>query len=207
MERTTRWPLATTIKRVQPHVLHATRLVVLWAPQNGSPVCTPDGYRLVRINARIRPDGFEEAEMAMHDGGEPPGLAEARFAHGDEFFGWRVGTRVVSFGWVTYSDRLVGPVRMVDARGRAFLFNFHSLKEYRGKGLYPALLLAIRGVLGRESTSEFFIDVNSTNTSSASGITKAGFSAVAEIQYLTVCKRWPVLVRRTALDEQHCPLS
>jgi hypothetical protein len=41
-----------------------------------------------------------------------------RLAHGDEFFGWRVGTRIISFGWVTYTDRFVGPVRMMDGPGR-----------------------------------------------------------------------------------------
>jgi RimJ/RimL family protein N-acetyltransferase len=136
----------------------------------------------------------------MQAAGEPNGLAAPRLVHGDEFFGWLVGGKVVSFGWVTYRDRAVGPVGLAEAPGRAFLFNFHTLEGYRGRGLYSGLLLAMRCVLGHEKVTEFVIDVNVQNTASARGIAKAGFLPVGHITYITIFNRWCYALKRTVID-------
>ena len=167
---------------------------------NDSGLSSPAGFTLIRMARMTARSGHALVEDAMRAAGEPNGLAAPRFAHGDEFFGWLAGGQVVSFGSVTYRDRRVGPVRLAEAPGRVFLFNFHTLAEYRGRGLYPALLLAMRSVLGCEKGTEFVIEVSVDNRASARGIEKAGFRPVAQLAYLTIFDRWCCSAQHTALD-------
>lgn len=139
---------------------------------------------------------------AMRAAGEPDGLVAPRLAHGDELFGWAAGTRIVSFGWVTARGRAVGPFSLTEAPGRVFLFNFHTLPEYRGRGLYAALLVAMRSVLSNETASEFVIDVDIGNAASRRGIEKAGFVPVARVSFLTLLRRWRYPLRRTPLESR-----
>jgi len=174
--------------------------MVLRAPPNNLGSACPEGCALVRIAGTAAAADHDLANEAMRAAGEPTGLVAPRLAHGDEFFGWLVGGRVVSFGWVTYQDRTVGPIQLAEASGRAFLYNFHTLEGYRGRGLYPALLLAMRHVLGREKVTDFVIEVDVGNTASTRGIEKGGFVLVARVAFLTLFARWCCLGKRTVLD-------
>jgi GNAT superfamily N-acetyltransferase len=174
--------------------------MVLRAPPNNLGSACPEGCALVRIAGTVAAADHDLANEAMRAAGEPTGLVAPRLAHGDEFFGWLVGGRVVSFGWVTYQDRTVGPIQLAEASGRAFLYNFHTLEGYRGRGLYPALLLAMRHVLGREKVTDFVIEVDVGNTASTRGIEKGGFVLVARVAFLTLFARWCCLGKRTVLD-------
>ena len=181
---------------------YRTHINILSAPANDSELPHSDGYSL----ARIGPDAFaadrELAEQTMQQAGEPAGLVNARLAHGDELFGWQTAGRIASFGWVSYRDRSVGPLRLADLPGRAFLYNFFTLAQHRGRGLYPTLLLAIRSALGREGATEFLIDVDVRNAPSAKGVSKAGFVPTARIAYLTVLTRWRWLLERTVSSDR-----
>lgn len=196
-----RTPWAVRIVRgVLWRLARRTRVMVLRAPHcDVGPAC-PEGCSLARVAGTACDADHDLAKEAMHAAGEPLGLVAPRFAHGDEFFGWLVRGRVVSFGWVTYQDRAIGPIQLAQASGRAFLYNFHTLEGYRGQRLYPALLLAMRHVLGRERVTEFFIDVNVRNTASARGIAKGGFVPVAQVTFLTVFARWCCLGSRRMLE-------
>jgi len=174
--------------------------MILWAPNNELGPGCPDGRALVRVAGTASAADQDLAKEAMRAAGEPNGLVAPRLAHGDEFFGWLLDGRVVSFGWVTCQDRTVGPFQLAEVSGRAFLYNFHTLEGYRGRGLYPALLLAMRHVLGREKVTEFVIDVNVQNTVSARGIEKGGFVLAAQVAFLTLFSRWRCLGSRTVLE-------
>ncbi|MHB8499924.1 MAG: GNAT family N-acetyltransferase [Candidatus Acidiferrales bacterium] len=174
--------------------------MILLAPHiDVGPVC-PDGCSLARVAGTACVADHDLAIEAMRAAGEPIGLVAPRFAHGDEFFGWLAGGRVVSFGWVTYQDRAVGPIQLAEASGRAFLYNFHTLEAYRGRGLYPALLLAVRHVLGLQNVTEFVIDVDVLNTASAMAIEKVGFVVAAQVAFLTLFARWRCLGKRTLFE-------
>jgi hypothetical protein len=177
-----------------------TRLLVLRAPRNDLGPACPEGCALVRIARASSAADQDLAEQAMRAAGELIGLVAPRLAHGDEFFGWLLGGRVVSFGWVTYQDRTLGPILLAQASGRAFLYNFHTVEEYRGRKLYPALLLAMRHLLGREKVIEFVIDVDVRNTASAKGIEKGGFVLAAQVAFLTLFAHWCCFGRRTVLE-------
>jgi len=197
----TRKPWAVRIFRgILRRLANRTRLIVLQAPRNDfSPAC-PEGCALLRVSSAASAADRDLAKEVMRAAGEPDGLVAPRLANGDEFFGWLVGDRVASFGWVTYKDRMIGPVRLPKASGRAFLYNFHTLEEYRGRRFYPALLLAMRHVLGREKVTEFVIDVDVRNTASARGIEKGGFALVGQVAFLTLCSRWSCFGSRTVLE-------
>jgi len=180
--------------------------MVLRAPCNDvGPACS-DGCSLIRVAGMAGAADSDLANDAMRAAGEPRGLVAPRFAHGDEFFGWLVRGRVVSFGWVTCQDRTVGPFQLAEVPGRAFLYNFHTLEGHRGQGFYPALLLAVRHVLGRENLTEFVLDVNLRNSASVRGIEKAGFVPVAQVAFLTIFDRWCCLGSRTSMERSSSSL-
>jgi hypothetical protein len=174
--------------------------MVLQAPRNDFGLACPEGCALARVAGTASSADHDLVNEAMRAAGEPNGLVAPRLAHGDEFFGWLVDGRVVSFGWITYQDRTVGPFQLAEVSGRAFLYNFYTLEGYRGRRLYPALLLAMRHVLGLEKMTDFIIDVDSRNTASARGIEKGGFVPVARVAFLTLFARWRCLGRRTLLQ-------
>lgn len=136
---------------------------------------------------------------------EDIGLVASRLAHGDEFLGWLDGGAVVAFGWAAYRSRWVGPVPLRDAPGRVFLYNFHTLEGHRGRGLYPALLLASRQLVARGQASEFLADVNLRNKSSIRGLARGGFTPIAHIFVLEVQSRrqwvWKRTMRREAASD------
>jgi hypothetical protein len=177
-----------------------TRLLVLSAPRNDFDPPCPERCALLRVLRTAPAADRDLVKDAMYAAGEPHGLVAPRFAHGDEFFGWRIDGRIVSFGWVTYQDRTVGPFRLAKGSSRAFLYNFHTLQEYRGQNLYPALLLAVRHALGLEKVTEFVIDVDVRNTPSARGIEKSGFVLGAQVEFLTLFACWRCLASRTLME-------
>jgi hypothetical protein len=181
-------------------LVRRSRLMVLRAPSNEFGQACPEGCTFVRVRSTASAPDRDLAEAAMQAAGEPIGLVGPRLAHGDEFFGWLMGNRVVSFGWVTYQGRTVGSIPLAEASGRAFLYNFHTLEGYRGRRLYPALLLAIRHRLGIENVAEFVIDVDLRNTASTRGIEEGGFVPVAQIAFLTLFARWRCLGSRTVSE-------
>lgn len=163
------------------------------------PLCAPPscGYSLARIGPEAPAADQDLAEEAMRMAGEPAGLVPSRLARGDELFGWQWEGRIVSFLWITCHDRAVGPVGLADTPGRVFLYNAHTLKEHRGRGLFAALLLAARSALGREGASEFVGDVDVRNAPSARSLEKAGFVPVARVAFLTLFNRWRWPLERT----------
>jgi GNAT superfamily N-acetyltransferase len=178
-----------------------SHILLVRASWDETAAATPDpprGLRLVRVAAGAE-GALQVAEGAMRAAGEPDGLVAPRLAHGDEFFGWAEGARIVCFGWVTTRDRAVGPFRLTNAPGRIFLYNFHTLPEHRGRGLGAALHGAIRWILGNETASEFVSDVNVRNTASRRCLEKSGFVPVARVSFLTLLGRWRYPLRRTRL--------
>lgn len=188
------------VKGVLRRIAHRTRIRVLRAHCRASEVTCPEGFTLVRARGTSAGATPSLIESAMREAGEPSGLVTPRLAHGDEFFGWLSGNRIVSFGWVCHSDRSVGPAHLTETAGRAFLFNFHTAVAHRGRGLYPSLLIAMQNVLASEGLTELIIDVNVLNTVSARAIARAGFAPVGHITYTTILGRWQHMHAQPPLD-------
>jgi GNAT superfamily N-acetyltransferase len=146
-------------------------------------------------------------EAAMQGAGEPAGLVRPRLSHGDEFFSWMRDDRIITFGWVTMHDRFVGPVRPAEAPGRMFLYNFHTLERFRGRGLYPALLLRMRYELGLDGARALIVDVDVENSPSWRGIEKAGFTRIGSVLALVLLNRWQLPLQGSPLAQTNLDSS
>lgn len=65
----------------------------------------------------------------------------------------------------------------------------YTYPEYRGKGIYPAVLQEICSHVGSQSTT-FYMIVNEDNLSSIKGIEKAGFRRCGTIKVTRLTKRY-----------------
>jgi RimJ/RimL family protein N-acetyltransferase len=173
--------LARVVRGVCWRLIRRAQFVVFSAPANALGMAE---LSVLRVNRHSSVELLERSEEAMHAAGEPAGLTAARFARGDEFFGVQQGEYTASFGWVTYRERAIHGVRLKDTPGRVFLYHFHTLAAYRGRRLYPGLLVVIRQHLGREGVAEFIIDVDARNEASIRGVGRAGFTAVGRLDFL-----------------------
>jgi len=161
----------------------------------------PQGFTFVRYGPG-RPIDLQAAETAMVAAGEEPGLSAPRFAHGDEFFGWATADgRVVAFLWATYRDRITTGRRLAESPDRWFMYNGHTLQEFRGRGLYTLLLLNVRRQLTLGGRPDAVGDVNALNTLSRKGLDSAGLRPVARCSTMTFFGRWEVQLSRELLDE------
>ena len=162
------------------------------------------GVSLVRLRGQ---EARAATAAAMRLAGDRPDLVAQRLAEGDELFGWQAADRtIVSFGWARFGQRSIGPFAFSDRPGRTFLYNFHTLPPWRGRGLYPSLIAQMRWALTDGGAREFIIDVNALNVASRRGIEKAGFALVASLSYLTLFRRWERALTTRTLDPSVPPL-
>jgi GNAT superfamily N-acetyltransferase len=90
----------------------------------------------------------------------------------------------VAYGWVARSAADIGELELalhVDESNR-YLWDFQTLPEWRGRGIYPLLLQAILAEEGTEG-HRFWIIAAPENRASARGIEKAGFTPVAQLAF------------------------
>ncbi len=103
----------------------------------------------------------------------------ARVRDGHRPYVARLSGVPVAYGWSAVSRASIGELGLVFAipAGNCYLWDFATLPEWRGIGIYPRLIQAI---LRRESsaTERFWIGHVDGNSASMRGIVKAGFSAV-----------------------------
>jgi GNAT superfamily N-acetyltransferase len=107
-----------------------------------------------------------------------------RFANGHRAYVALLHERPAAFGWVATRVAEIGEMTTsftIPEAGR-YLWNFVTVPTHRGLGIYPRLLQAI---LRAESVDAemFWIAYAPENHASASGITRAGFTTVAEMSF------------------------
>jgi GNAT superfamily N-acetyltransferase len=90
--------------------------------------------------------------------------------------------KAAGFGWMATKKAFIGELNhhfMMPAQNR-YLWNFRTLAEYRGLGIYPALLQYIVRQ-ERPKAAQFWIIHAPENFSSRRGISKAGFRYVGKL--------------------------
>lgn len=111
--------------------------------------------------------------------------ASVRFSGGSQLFALREAGRLVSYGWVTRSPRiLVGELGgwvELDQPVR-WIWDCVTPETHRGRGYYPQL---IRELVTRGGAVTPVIYCTRENTSSQRGIEKAGF-----VHSFTITERW-----------------
>lgn len=115
---------------------------------------------------------------------KPAGDMARRMEAGHRAYVARLDGNEAAFGWVATREASIGEVGAafgIPASER-YLWNFVTVPDYRGRGIYPRLLEAILRVESREA-ERFWIAYAPENHASASGIRKAGFRPVAELSF------------------------
>ena len=89
-----------------------------------------------------------------------------------------------AWGWAATRTAEIGELAstVVIPDGERYLWNFVTLKQFRGMGIYPRLL---DGIVEAESAEarRFWIAYAPENHASGAGIRKAGFTDVAELSF------------------------
>lgn len=111
----------------------------------------------------------------------PESVLAARFDTDNEIFVAFVADEPAGYGWLA---RRSGGIDALDysfdlPSGNGYLWDFVTLPDWRGRGVYPHLLQAI---LRQEPDIErFWIGFEARNLASARGIQKAGFHVVGDL--------------------------
>jgi RimJ/RimL family protein N-acetyltransferase len=112
----------------------------------------------------------------------PPAEVERRIAERHRLFLLRVDGVEAAYGWSASESAHIGGIEIsltVPARER-YLWDFVTVPEYRGRGLYPMLLQAIiRAQL--DEVDWFWIGHEPHNLASRRGILKAGFKLAGHV--------------------------
>jgi GNAT superfamily N-acetyltransferase len=90
----------------------------------------------------------------------------------------------VAYGWVATQTAHVGELDLMitlPERDR-YLWDFATLPDWRGRGIYPRLLQAILTTEQRHA-ERFWIIAAPENRASSAGIRKAGFTSIAHLSF------------------------
>ena len=107
---------------------------------------------------------------------------ERRVARGSQPYVAWMGKRPVAYGW-SAAGRYEAPPTGADTPllpDERVFWDFATLPEWRGQGIYPRLLQAILA-FEEPAASRFSIGHAADNTASQRGIVKAGFRLLAEL--------------------------
>jgi GNAT superfamily N-acetyltransferase len=106
---------------------------------------------------------------------------EARIRQGNRAFAARIAAKPAGIGWSAAGEVGIGELglRFDMPPGNRYLWDFVTLPEWRGRGIYPTLLQAF---IRRETGAErFWVGHDLGNIASARGIVKAGFRTVGVV--------------------------
>jgi len=97
------------------------------------------------------------------------------------YMGYLDGT-AVTYGWVATREASIGELNLVFpiAADSRYLWDFATLPDWQGRGLYPRLLQAI---VQAERAERFWIIHAPENLPSGAGMQKAGFQPVGQLSF------------------------
>jgi GNAT superfamily N-acetyltransferase len=97
------------------------------------------------------------------------------------YAGYIDGT-AVTYGWVATREASIGELNLAFpiAADSRYLWDFATLPDWQGRGLYPRLLQAI---VQAEQAERFWIIHAPENRPSGAGMQKAGFQAVGQLSF------------------------
>jgi ribosomal protein S18 acetylase RimI-like enzyme len=95
------------------------------------------------------------------------------------------GDRVVAYGWVSQGSECVGELERAFhmTPDEAYIWDCVTLPEYRGRGLYSALLAHMLAELREVGVRRTWIGASLDNQASIKGFMKAGFQPTIKLIY------------------------
>lgn len=70
----------------------------------------------------------------------------------------------------------------------AYLCRFFVHPDYRGKNIYPTIILHLLSILKNKGIEKAYLAVEHTNNASLRGIRKVGFDFIKEFPFIRICK-------------------
>ena len=154
----------------------------LWA----SDAATSPGSPAPRAAVGFGAAGPEAAEpLAAAMGLPDAAVAARRFTGGRRCYAaWDSG-RIVAYGWASQGGECVGELERAFrmAPGEAYIWDCVTLPEYRGRGLYSALLAYMLAELRDADVRRTWIGASLDNQASIRGFMKAGFQPAIKLVY------------------------
>jgi GNAT superfamily N-acetyltransferase len=131
-------------------------------------------------NFQVRPSA-DDAQLATLNQLTVAEVEQRRRAGHRPYVGYMDGT-VATYGWVATREASIGELNLVFpiAADSRYLWDFATLPEWQGRGLYPRLLQAI---VQAERAERFWIIHAPENLPSGVGMQKAGFQAVGQLSF------------------------
>lgn len=88
-----------------------------------------------------------------------------------------------AYGWAAHAHAEIGELDIAFdlPRDQVYLWDFATLPQWRGLGIYPHLL---QGIVQQEAAAHFWIIYAPENYASSRGIQRAGFAPVGELSYV-----------------------
>lgn len=126
----------------------------------------------------------EDAALPARLAGLDMGEVQKRLAAGHRPYVAWLDSEPVAYGWVATDTAQIGELELTITlpQGNCYLWDFATLPNWRGRGLYPRLLQAI--LMGEAARFDrFWIIAASENRASSAGIAKAGFTNVAHLSF------------------------
>ncbi len=132
------------------------------APLSGFRAVATENYPLIAELAQLQ---LEDVQTRVHDSNQP-------------YIAYLVG-QPIAYGWSAAREGAIQELGLEFAipMGNRYLWDFATLPEWRGRGVYPRLLQAILCVEGL-MVDRFWIGHTADNMASRRGIVKAGFQEV-----------------------------
>jgi ribosomal protein S18 acetylase RimI-like enzyme len=188
-----------TLAELLPKRLYHSSRIELWglalAEADLAPPPLPRGLGIARLAGPDAPAPLR-ARLAAAMAPAPEAEIRARLAAGRRAYVVEAPAEVVSYGWASLEDEQIAEIEgTIRVRpGEAYVWDCATVPEWRGRGLYPALLRGIARDLAVEGFERLWIAARAENAASLRGFEKAGFVRVARVAYRRVW-RW----RRTAV--------
>jgi GNAT superfamily N-acetyltransferase len=114
-----------------------------------------------------------------------PAEVAARIAENHRPYLARLSEKPVAYGWVAGAGATIGElgVAFTLPRGDRYLWDFATLPDWRGRGIYPHLLHGIIAAESAMGATRLWIIHAPENPASARGIVKAGFAPVGDLSF------------------------
>jgi len=136
----------------------------------------------IKIPAGLKTEKCTDAELLSILGNITIEDVLTRFENGHDAFVACINNEPAAFGWMAKSKAKIGELNHEFAlpEKNRYLWNFRTLGQYRGLGIYPALLHSIIEYES-DNANQFWIIHAPENKSSLRGIIKAGFEYVGKL--------------------------
>lgn len=137
----------------------------------------PDLSPLPTFSARHSTDIEEISQLTNHS----PQVIATRLQAGNRPYLAFMGDIPVAYGWVATQEGNISDLQLFFSipPENCYLYNFLTLPEWRGRGIYPRLLQAI--IRQEEQIQRFWIGYLPDNAASGRGIEKAGIHIVSDL--------------------------